>query len=74
MSEKKIGAAQFKEQCLKLLETVDKDGLVITKNGKPVAKLIPYTKEQNSYIGRFSDVIQIYGDTKNTGTKWNAES
>ena len=36
-----ISASQFKEQCLSLLDHLDPDGLVITKHGKPVAKLIP---------------------------------
>ena len=34
-----ISASQFKEQCLSLLDHLDADGLVITKHGKPVAKL-----------------------------------
>ncbi len=37
---KTIGAAKFKEQCLRLLEEVDQQGIVITKRGKPVAKLV----------------------------------
>ena len=36
---KTVGAAKFKEQCLALLDRLDPDGLVITKHGKPVAKL-----------------------------------
>ena len=38
---KQIAAAKFKEQCLALLDSVDEDGIVITKRGKPVAKLVP---------------------------------
>ena len=34
-------AAKFKEQCLALLDRVDPDGILITKHGKPVAKLVP---------------------------------
>ena len=39
---KQIAAAKFKEQCLALLDEIDPEGIVITKRGKPVAKLIPY--------------------------------
>ena len=39
---KEIGAAKFKEQCLALLDNLDADGLIITKRGKPVARVIPY--------------------------------
>ena len=38
---KHIPAAKFKEQCLSLLDRVGEEGIVITKGGKPVAKLIP---------------------------------
>jgi prevent-host-death family protein len=33
-------AAKFKEHCLAILDEVDEEGIVITKRGKPVAKLI----------------------------------
>lgn len=39
---KEIDAAMFKDQCLPLLDRLDADGLIITKNGKPVAKITPY--------------------------------
>jgi len=39
--EKKINASKFKEQCLSLLENLAPEGIVITKHGKPVARLIP---------------------------------
>ena len=40
-----IGAAKFKEQCLALLDQLDADGLIITKHGKPVARVIPANGE-----------------------------
>jgi prevent-host-death family protein len=41
---KQMPAAKFKEHCLAILDEVDEDGIVITKRGKPVAKLIPKLK------------------------------
>ena len=38
---KVIGAAKFKEQCLGLLDNLGNDGLIITKRGRPVARLPP---------------------------------
>jgi len=38
---KTVPAAKFKEQCLALLDHVDPEGIIITKHGKPVAKLVP---------------------------------
>ncbi|MBA3591621.1 MAG: type II toxin-antitoxin system Phd/YefM family antitoxin [Methylibium sp.] len=42
-SETTIGAGEFKSTCLKLLDEVahNRIPLVITKHGKPVAKLVP---------------------------------
>ena len=61
--ENVIKASEFKAKCLKLMDAVADTGeeLVITKNGNPVAKLVPYTKPQSLY-GMFKDDIQILGD------------
>ena len=41
--ETTIGAGDFKAKCLRLLDAVaeQREALVITKRGKPVAKLVP---------------------------------
>ena len=67
-------AAKFKEQCLTLLEQVDPDGIVITKRGKPVAKLIPLGTDAASLIGSLRGKIKIKGDILSTGVRWHAES
>lgn len=43
MKKRSISATQFKAQCLALLDECEKRGteLVITKRGKPVARLVP---------------------------------
>ena len=45
---KRIGAAKFKEQCLALLDQLDAEGLVITKRGKPVARVLPYESRRRT--------------------------
>jgi len=70
---KQIAAAKFKAQCLSLLDRVDPDGLVITKHGKPVAKLIPFTSDSASLIGSLRHKLRIKGDILSTGVDWNAE-
>ena len=37
-----IEAAHFKSQCLALLDELEPDGLIITRRGKPVARVVPY--------------------------------
>ncbi len=70
---KQIAAAKFKEQCLALLDEVDPDGLVITKRGKPVAKLIPFAADSASLIGSLADKVSIKGEILSTGLDWHAE-
>jgi prevent-host-death family protein len=74
MSEEEIGAAKFKEQCLSLLDNLGPDGIVITKHGKPVARLLPIATEWSEEIGAFADRIKIKGDILSTGARWDAES
>ena len=71
---KSIPAARFKEQCLALLDRVGPDGIIITKHGKPVAKLIPIHTDSARLIGSFKGKIKIKGNILSTGVKWDAES
>lgn len=46
--ENSVSASQFKAQCLAMLDKVAKTGLpvVVTKRGKPIAKLIPIDSQE----------------------------
>jgi prevent-host-death family protein len=70
---KQIAAAKFKEQCLSLLDEVGPDGIVITKHGKPVAKLIPFATDSASLIGSLAGKVHIRGKILSTGIRWDAE-
>lgn len=74
MTAKTIGAAQFKERCLAILDEVGPEGIVVTKHGKPVAKLIPIQADSAGLIGSLKDEIEVKGDILSTGVAWNAES
>ncbi|MGE5594453.1 MAG: type II toxin-antitoxin system Phd/YefM family antitoxin [Hyphomicrobiales bacterium] len=69
---KTIPAATFKEQCLALLDEVDPEGIVITKRGKPVAKLVPFDPTLADLKGKYRDKIEVLGDTFGTGRSWEA--
>jgi prevent-host-death family protein len=69
-----IGAAKFKEQCLSLLDQLDAEGIIITKHGTPVARLIPYEQQWADLIGSLRDKVTIKGDIFSTGIRWDAES
>ncbi len=71
---KTIGAAKFKERCLALLDRLDHDGLVITKHGKPVARLIPFEQQHAELIGSLRDKVEVRGDIFSTGVDWEADA
>ncbi len=71
---KTIGLAQFKEKCLSLLSHLSREGLVITKHGKPIAKVSPIATESSALIGKYKGRVRIKGDILSTGIKWDAES
>ena len=66
---KEIGAAKFKEQCLTLLDQLDADGLVVTKRGKPVARVLPYDSQGADLIGSLRHKVKIKGDVFTTGLR-----
>ena len=61
---KTISAAEFKARCLTLMDDVSstRETIMITKRGKPVAKLVPAGKEPQEFIGRLKGVIEIVGE------------
>ena len=69
-----IGAAKFKEQCLALLDRLDAEGLIVTKHGKPVARVVPYNQDCADLIGSLKHKIEIRGDIFTTGLRWEADA
>jgi prevent-host-death family protein len=69
---KRVAAAKFKEQCLSLLDHLDPDGLVITKHGKPVARVLPVERASADLIGSLRGRIRVKGDVLSTGLTWEA--
>ena len=70
----RMGAAKFKEQCLRLLDQLDPDGLIITKWGRPVARVTPYPQPPSAIIGVLRDKIRIKGDIDSTDISWDADA
>jgi prevent-host-death family protein len=61
---KTMAAGTFKATCLAVMDEVQKkrQSVVITKNGKPVAKLVPIAKEPDPIFGFMRGKIAIVGD------------
>ena len=69
-----MNASKFKENCLALLNNLDPDGILITKRGKPVARLIPADRDCANLIGSMKGKIRIKGNILSTGVRSNAQS
>jgi prevent-host-death family protein len=71
-----IPAGEFKAKCLKLLDEVQQQRrqIVITKRGKPVARLAPLPEDMPDIFGRMKGTGEILGDiVSSTGEVWNAD-
>jgi prevent-host-death family protein len=75
-TETEIPAGEFKVRCLKLMDQVraTRRPIVITKRGKPVARLVPVEERMPSIFGRMRGTVTIQGDIVGpTGEEWNAQ-
>ena len=62
---KTMAAGKFKATCLAVMDEVQakREPVIITKNGKPVAKLVPVSLEEPDPIfGFYKGKLEIIGD------------
>lgn len=71
---KTIQISDFKQRCLSLLERLGPEGLIITKHGKPLARVVPFEQDCAGLIGALQGKVKVKGDILSTGVKWNAQS
>lgn len=64
MDNRHISAADFKANCLRLMDEVARQRrpIIITKRGKPVAKLVPVEEESVDLFGYMAGTAKICGD------------
>jgi prevent-host-death family protein len=72
MAMKKVAAAKFKEQCLSILDHLSPEGIVVTKHGRPVARVLPIETASADLIGILRGKIRVKGDVTSTGITWDA--
>jgi prevent-host-death family protein len=71
-----LAASEFKAKCLRLLDRVEAEGetLVITKRGRPVAKVVPVSPPKRSLRGSWKGQVKIKGDIVHFDTRRDWES
>jgi prevent-host-death family protein len=68
---KKIAAGSFKVHCLAVMDEVQakRETVVITKRGKPVAKLVPVEEQTDDLFGFLRGKVTIVGDVVSPALK-----
>ncbi len=63
-TERTMPAGQFKAKCLKVLDEVaqTREPVIVTKFGKPVARLVPIRREGSDIIGAMRGSVLWEGD------------
>lgn len=84
-----IKASEFKAKCLELIDEIAESGeeIVITKQGRPVSRLVPYREEREktqdsgntekpkTLFGLYRGKIEIHGDiVAPLDVEWYAET
>ena len=59
-----MAAGQFKGRCLRVMDDVHvtREPVVITKKGRPIAKLVPAEVPPEDIFGCMKGVVEIVGD------------
>ena len=73
MKQSTLGVSEFKAKCLGLLDEVAKGNtLIITKRGRPIAKVSPVSAPTASLRGSWKGIVTIKGDIVkfNEATSW----
>ncbi|HPQ26193.1 MAG TPA: type II toxin-antitoxin system Phd/YefM family antitoxin [Gammaproteobacteria bacterium] len=73
---KTIMASEFKAKCLKIMDDVAASGeeVVVTKNGVPVGKFVPYTRKPNTLRGLHAGLVRVSDDLiAPSGEAWEVD-
>ncbi|HEX8210737.1 MAG TPA: type II toxin-antitoxin system Phd/YefM family antitoxin [Longimicrobium sp.] len=72
-----VPAGDFKTHCLQLIEQVrqERGEVVITRYGRPVAKLVPFEESPVSMVGYLAGSVTAYGDLISPiDEEWDADA
>ncbi|MBI3493411.1 MAG: type II toxin-antitoxin system Phd/YefM family antitoxin [Acidobacteria bacterium] len=71
----RIAAGRFKDQCLKILDSVaqTRHPVVVTKRGRPVATIVPYFGPRKPAASLVGSILREHGDPFGTSQDWDAD-
>ena len=73
---KTIMASEFKSKCLRIMDEVAASGeeVVVTKNGVPVGKFVPYRRKPKTLRGLHAGQVRAADAlSASTGEPWDAD-
>ncbi len=75
VTEIRMKASTFKARCLALLDEVARShtSVVVTKYGKPVARLVPLEPVPSATLGSVTLLSESDEDYFSTGEEWSAD-
>jgi len=75
MKEATISASEFKAKCLRLLDDVAEQGntIVVTKRGRPIARVAPVSARSKKVWGSWKGIVKIKGDIVNFHDDWSED-
>jgi prevent-host-death family protein len=75
MKQKAIAAGEFKNSCLRIMETVHNSGIpvLVTKRGKPLVRVVPI-REEKGPVTLEGAITYEAEDIFSTGETFEAES
>jgi prevent-host-death family protein len=78
MSNRVMSAAKFRAECLQVLDTVAsaRTEVLVTKRGKPVARIVPVVEPPASRFGalrKITSIVDADDDLLSAGDGWTVE-
>jgi prevent-host-death family protein len=72
--EPTMSMTEFKAKCLRVVDELGPSGILLTKHGRPVARVIPAgTKSNHDLVGALKGQITVRGNIMSTGVRWHAQ-
>ncbi len=66
---------EVKAKCVRVVDELGPDGIVLTKRGRAVARVMPAGKTTGrDLIGALKGEVKVLGNIMSTGAKWDAQS
>jgi prevent-host-death family protein len=75
--KKRLSVSECRQYLALVVDRLPAQGVVITKRGRPVAKLVPLgpgAVDNRPLFGALTGVLTVKGNIFSTGDRWNAES